>query len=87
MKTWELTLIRCAPRLLIFIAVVNFVVQVLGVALGLAEAGRAGMAGSALQWISVVGGIAGAALQSILLVAAAALLYYLERLVGRFGGN
>ncbi len=83
MKTWEMTLIRCAPRLLIFIAVVNFVVQVLGVALGMAEGMRAGMGSAALSWISVIGGIAGAALQSILLIAAAALLHYLARLASR----
>lgn len=73
-------LIRTAPQLLCMVAIVIFIIQALGVVMGIIEMLNSGPGSGVMLWLGLFGGIASAAFQPAILIAIAAAITHLERL-------
>jgi hypothetical protein len=73
-------LIRTAPQLLCIVAIVIFIIQALGVVMGIIEMLNSGPGSGVMLWLSLFGGIASAAFQPAILIAVAAAVTHLERI-------
>lgn len=71
-------LIRTAPRLLCIVAIVIFIIQALGVVMGIVEMLNSGPGSGVMLWLGLFGGIASAAFQPAILIAVAAKRLRLE---------
>lgn len=80
MDKFHTQLIRTAPRLLCIVAIVIFIIQVLGVILGISEMMNSGPESGVMLWLGLFGGIASVAFQPAILIAVAATVTHLEKM-------